>query len=161
MMFADFPRQQFTLLQDCTASMRSHYLRFTVPNGVRLFRLWIKSAWKYCYIFSEILPLVSEFWSVCHQFFKKSSLINCQLIFGSLSDNRFSALFSNWLSSYRIAFMSVLIISVGHRDAGDVVVSPTLKNWPLFGQKFSKFGQGMQLHSHVSEVVSIFQTEAK
>jgi len=27
--------------------------------------------------------------------------------------------------------------------------------------KFSKFGQSIQLHSHVSEVVSIFQTEAK
>jgi len=25
-------------------------------------------------------------------------------------------------------------------DAGDAVASPTLKNWPLFGQKVSKFG---------------------
>ena len=41
------------------------------------------------------------------------------------------------------------------------VASPMLKNWPLFGQKLSKFGQSIQLHSHVSEVVSIFQTEAK
>ena len=52
-------------------------------------------------------------------------------------------------------------IRVQHGDAGDAAVSPTLKNWPLFGQKFSKFGQSIQLHSHVSEVVSIFQTEAK
>jgi len=27
-------------------------------------------------------------------------------------------------------------ISVRYGDAGDVVASPTLKNWPLFGQKF-------------------------
>jgi len=52
-------------------------------------------------------------------------------------------------------------ISVQHGDAGDAVASPTLKNWPLFGQKFSKFGQSVQLHSHVSEAVSIFQTKAK
>ena len=54
-------------------------------------------------------------------------------------------------------------ISVRHEDAGDAVASPTLKNWPLFGQKFSKFGQNIQLHSHVSEVglVSIVQTKAK
>jgi len=32
-----------------------------------------------------------------------------------------------------------LIISVRHGDAGDAIASPTLKNWPLFGQKFSKF----------------------
>jgi len=44
-------------------------------------------------------------------------------------------------------------ISVRHGDAGDAVASPTLKNWPLFGQKFSKLGQSIQLHSHVSEVV--------
>ena len=37
-------------------------------------------------------------------------------------------------------------ISVRH---GDAAASPTLKNWPLFGQKFSKFGQSIQLHSHV------------
>jgi len=52
-------------------------------------------------------------------------------------------------------------ISIRHGDAGDAVASPKLKNWPLFGQKFSKFGQSMQLHSHVSDVVSIFQTKAK
>jgi len=52
-------------------------------------------------------------------------------------------------------------ISVRHGHAGDAVASPTLKNWSLFGQKFSKFGQGIQLHAHVSEVVSIFQTKAK
>jgi len=33
-------------------------------------------------------------------------------------------------------------ISVRHGDAGDAVASPTLKNWPLFGQS-------IQLHSHV------------
>jgi len=49
-------------------------------------------------------------------------------------------------------------ISVRH---GDAVASPTLKNWPLFGQKFSKFWQSIQQHSHVSEVVSIFQTKTK
>ena len=54
-----------------------------------------------------------------------------------------------------------LAISVRDGDAGDAVASPTLKNWPLFGKKFSKFGQSIQLHSHVSEVVSIFQTKAK
>jgi len=52
-------------------------------------------------------------------------------------------------------------ISVQHGDAGDAFASPTLKNWPLFWQKFSKFGQSIQLHSHVSEVLSIFQTKAK
>jgi len=48
----------------------------------------------------------------------------------------------------------LLLISVQHEDAGDAVASPTLKNWPLFGQS-------IQLHSHVSEVVSIIQTKAK
>jgi len=43
---------------------------------------------------------------------------------------------------------TLLPISVRHGDAGDAVASPTLKNWPLFGQKFSKFGQSVQLHSH-------------
>jgi len=52
-------------------------------------------------------------------------------------------------------------ISVWHGDAGDAVASSTLKNWPLFGQKISKFGQSIQLHSHVSEVVTIFRTKAK
>ena len=47
-------------------------------------------------------------------------------------------------------------ISVRHGDAEDAVAFPTLRNWPLFGQKFSKFGQSIQLHSHVSEGVSIF-----
>jgi len=41
-------------------------------------------------------------------------------------------------------------ISVRHGDAGDAFASLTLKIWPLFGQKFSKFGQIIQLHSHVS-----------
>jgi len=36
-----------------------------------------------------------------------------------------------------------------------------LKNWPLFGQKFSTFGQSIQPHSHVNEVLSIFPTNAK
>jgi len=40
-------------------------------------------------------------------------------------------------------------ISVQHGDAEDAIASPMLKNWPLFGQKFSKFGQNIQLHSHV------------
>jgi len=56
---------------------------------------------------------------------------------------------------------SINAISVWRGDAGDAVASPTPKNWLLFGQKFSKFGQSIQLHSHVHEVVSIFQTEAK
>jgi len=56
------------------------------------------------------------------------------------------------------AFLICADISVQH---GDAVASPTLKNWPLFGQKFSKFGQSIQPHSHVSEIVSIFQTKAK
>jgi len=30
----------------------------------------------------------------------------------------------------------LLSISVWHVDAGDAVASPTLENWPLFGQKF-------------------------
>jgi len=51
-----------------------------------------------------------------------------------------------------------MVISVRH---GDAVASPILKNWPLFGQKFSKFGQSIQLHSHASEVVSTFQTKTK
>jgi len=49
-----------------------------------------------------------------------------------------------------------VFISARHGDAGDVATSPTLKNRPLFGQKFSTFGQSMQLHSRISEVVSIF-----
>jgi len=52
-------------------------------------------------------------------------------------------------------------ISVRHGYAGDVVASPMLKIWPLFGKAFSTFEQSIQLHSHVSEVVSIFQTKAK
>jgi len=52
-------------------------------------------------------------------------------------------------------------ISVRHGDAGDAVASLTLKNWSLFGQIFSKFGQSTQLHSYVSAVVSVFQTKAK
>jgi len=54
--------------------------------------------------------------------------------------------------------MLLLPIRVRH---GDAVASPALKIWPLFGQKFSKFRQIIQLHSHVNEVVSIFQTKAK
>jgi len=52
-------------------------------------------------------------------------------------------------------------ISVRHGDAGDAVASPKPKNWPLFGQKFSTFGQSIQLHSRVNEVVSILPTKAK
>jgi len=52
-------------------------------------------------------------------------------------------------------------ISVRLGDAGDAVASPAVKNWSLFGQKFSKFGQSIQLHLQVSEVVSISQTKAK
>jgi len=37
--------------------------------------------------------------------------------------------------------------------SGDTVTFPTLKNWPLFGQKFWTFGQSIQLHSHVNELV--------
>jgi len=46
-------------------------------------------------------------------------------------------------------------ISVRHGDAGDAVTSPTLENWPLFGQKFWTFGQIIQLHSHFAEAVSL------
>ena len=52
-------------------------------------------------------------------------------------------------------------ISVQDGDAGDAVASPKLKNCPLLGQKFSKFGQCIQRHSHVSEVMSVFQTKAR
>jgi len=52
-------------------------------------------------------------------------------------------------------------LSVWHGDAGDAVASPNMKNWPLFGQKCLTFGQSIQLHSRVSEVVSIFPTKAK
>jgi len=52
-------------------------------------------------------------------------------------------------------------ISILHGDAGDAVASTKLKNWPLFGQKCSIFGQSIQLHSRASEVVSIFPTKAK
>ena len=55
-------------------------------------------------------------------------------------------------------FLICADISVRH---GDAVAFPTLKNWPLFGQKFSKFGQSIQPHSHVSKIVSILQTKAK
>jgi len=48
-----------------------------------------------------------------------------------------------------------------HGDAGDAVASPTLENWPLFGQKFSTFGQIIQLHSHLGVVVSILPATAK
>jgi len=51
--------------------------------------------------------------------------------------------------------------SIWHGDAGDAVASPTMKNWHLFEQKCSKFGQSIQQHSLVSEVVSIFQTKTK
>jgi len=36
-----------------------------------------------------------------------------------------------------------MVITIQHGDAGDAVTvaSPMLKNWPLFGQKFSKFGK--------------------
>ena len=65
-------------------------------------------------------------------------------------------------NSLQISISGVPVpISVRHADAGDAVASPMLKNWPLFRNKFSKFGQSIQLHSHVSEVVSIFQTKAK
>jgi len=55
--------------------------------------------------------------------------------------------------------VEVFSISIRHGDAGDAVASPTMKHWPLFGQKFLKFGPSIHLHSHVSE--SIFQTKAK
>ena len=67
--------------------------------------------------------------------------------------------------SYRLLCVTLskelVAISVRHGDAGDVVASPKLKNWPLYGQKFSTFGQSIQLHSRGSEVVSIFPTKGK
>ena len=50
---------------------------------------------------------------------------------------------------------------VRHGDARDAVISQTMKNWPIFGQKFWTIGQIMQHHSHISEVVSIFPTKTK
>jgi len=47
------------------------------------------------------------------------------------------------------------------RMAWDAVVSPKLENWPLFGQKFSIFGQIMQLHSHLIEVMLMLPSAAK
>jgi len=35
----------------------------------------------------------------------------------------------------------IAAISVRHGDAGDAVASPTLKNWPLFGQKYGTFAK--------------------
>jgi len=52
-------------------------------------------------------------------------------------------------------------ISVRYGDAGDAVASPTLENWPLFGQKCSAFGKIIQLHPYLSEVVSILPSMAK
>jgi len=40
-------------------------------------------------------------------------------------------------------------------DAGGAVGSPMLENWPLFGQKFLTLGQIIQLHSHLTEAVSM------
>ena len=54
-----------------------------------------------------------------------------------------------YIKNFPIKKSSLSAISVWHGDAGDVVASPTLKNWPLSGQKFWKFGQSIQLHSHV------------
>jgi len=42
---------------------------------------------------------------------------------------------SKFYSSPCSAHLCDLVISVRHEDAGDAVASPTLKNWPLFGQK--------------------------
>jgi len=49
---------------------------------------------------------------------------------------------------------TLVLISVRHGDAGDAVAFPN-------AEKLAIFGQSIQLHSHVSEVVSIFQTKAK
>jgi len=38
---------------------------------------------------------------------------------------------------------------------GDAVASPMLENWPLFGQNFLRCGQIIQLHSHLTEAVSV------
>jgi len=62
----------------------------------------------------------------------------------------------------RVSFKTAFLLNQKHkRTAGDAVASPTLKNWPLFGQQLSKLGQSIQLHSHVSEAASIYQTKAK
>jgi len=52
-------------------------------------------------------------------------------------------------------------ISVRQRDAGDSVASPLLENWPLLGQKFSTFRHIIQLHAHLSEVLSFLPSTAK
>jgi len=38
---------------------------------------------------------------------------------------------------------------------------PNAEKLAIVQAKISKFGQSIQLHSHVSDVVSIFQTKAK
>jgi len=53
------------------------------------------------------------------------------------------------------------VISVRHGDAGDAVASPTLEHWPLVGQKFSTFGQIIQLHSLLREVDSMLPSTAQ
>jgi len=45
-------------------------------------------------------------------------------------------------------------ISVRHGDAGNTVASPTPKNWRLFGQKNSTFGQIEKLDSRLSNLES-------
>jgi len=66
-----------------------------------------------------------------------------------------------WLLGSCVEFSQTAVVLVISAWYGDAVVSPMLKNWPLFGQKFSTFGQSIQLLSHVSEVVSIFPSKVK
>jgi len=62
---------------------------------------------------------------------------------------------------YVIEICAFASISVRHGDAGDAVTSPTLEKWLLFGQKFSTFGQIIQLCSRLSGVVSILSSTEK
>jgi len=65
-------------------------------------------------------------------------------------DDIFIAQFESASSTRRVIELAAEDI-LGHISIrhGDAVASPTLKNWLLFGQKFSKYGQSIQLHSHV------------
>jgi len=72
------------------------------------------------------------------------------------SSNNFIILPERSSRPFRLTFTSGAgIISVPHGDAGDEVASPMLENWPLCGQNFWTFGQIMQLHSQLSEAVTM------
>jgi len=51
--------------------------------------------------------------------------------------------------SRRLGYRPITRTVVQHGDAGDEIASPTLKNGPLFGQKFSTFERCIQLYIHM------------